>query len=266
MALPCIEPRTSKKKYKMVKSLSQLKVKIFADGANIDSIKSMSKLSYIKGFTTNPTLMKKSNIKDYKDFALEALKIVQNKPISFEVFADEIDEMENQAREINSWGKNIFIKIPVTNTKGESTANLISKLSNSGILCNVTAIFTKEQIFKIIEKINIDSKMILSVFAGRIADSGIDPVPVMQDIIYTLRDYKNIELLWASPRELLNIFQADQVGCHIITVADDLLKKLNNIGKDLNEFSLETVSMFYNDAQAAGYKINSNLTNKKNFN
>ena len=249
----------------MVKSIDQLNVKIFADGADINSIKSLSQISYIKGFTTNPTLMKKSGVDNYKKFSKEILKIVKDKPISFEVFADEIDEMEEQAREINSWGENVNIKIPVTNTKGESTAELVSKLSDSGIICNVTAIFSNDQIINIIKKINFDTKMILSVFAGRIADTGIDPVSIMKESINIIKEYKNIELLWASPRELLNIFQANHIGCHIITVSDELLKKLTSIGKDLDQFSLETVSMFYNDAKAAGYQIITDLQNKKNI-
>jgi len=243
----------------MVKSIDRLNVKIFADGADINSIKSLSQISYIKGFTTNPTLMKKSGVENYKKFSKEILQIVKDKPISFEVFADEIDEMEEQAKEINGWGENVNIKIPVTNTKGESTAELVSKLSDSGIICNVTAIFSNDQIINIVKKINFDTKMILSVFAGRIADTGIDPVPIMKESINIIKEYKNIELLWASPRELLNIFQANHIGCHIITVSDELLKKLTNIGKDLNQFSLETVSMFYNDAKVAGYQIVTDL-------
>lgn len=230
-------------------------IKIFADGANLKDIIELNKLPYVKGFTTNPSLMKKAGVSDYKDFALEVLKYVKDKPVSFEVFADEINEMEEQAKIISSWGKNINIKIPITNTKGFSTADLISKLANGGIMCNVTAIFNINQIKKILEKLNKDKSIILSVFAGRIADTGIDPVPVMEEIVNYSKSHYKAEILWASPRELINIYQADEVGCHIITVQKDILNKIKLIGKNLDEYSLETVKVFYKDANDAAFII-----------
>ena len=231
------------------------KIKIFADGADINSILELNKNPLIKGFTTNPTLMKKAGVTDYKEFAQELLDKIDNKPISFEVFADDINEMEKQAFKISYWGSNVNIKIPITNTKKESTVNLISKLTNSGITCNVTAVFTVEQLESIIDKIENDSKIIISVFAGRIADTGVDPCPIMKKCSLKLKNMNNAELLWASPRELLNIFQAESCGCDIITVPNDLLSKMSNIDKNLEQFSLETVSMFYDDAVKAGYFI-----------
>jgi transaldolase len=234
---------------------NDLKIKIFADGADIESIRNLYAQPNIKGFTTNPTLMKQAGIQDYKGFALEVLKIVTDRPVSFEVFADEIHEMEKQAIEIAKWGKNVNVKIPITNTKGESTARLVEILSAKGIICNVTAIFTISQLQEIVDILDPKTPAILSIFAGRIADTGFDPVPLMLEAVKIAKSKPLSEVLWASPRELLNIFQADEVGCHIITVTPDLIKKLNGVGKDLAQFSLETVEMFYRDATAAGYSI-----------
>jgi transaldolase len=232
-----------------------MKIKIFMDGADIDQMMIWSKNPMIKGFTTNPTLMKKSGIKDYKDFALKAVNALpKDKPISFEVFSDNLNDMEEEARIINSWSKNIFVKIPVTNTKGESTASIISKLSNDMIPLNITAVMTMDQVIEIKNALNKECPAIISIFAGRIADTGVDPLPLMMNAVKNCND-KNIEILWASPRELLNVIQADQCGCHIITATPDVLNKLALIGKDLNEYSLETVKMFYNDAIAAGFNI-----------
>jgi transaldolase len=230
-------------------------ISIYADGADLKQILQLNKLDYIEGFTTNPTLMKSSGIKNYKKFAIDLLGHIKNKPISFEVFADDIYEMERQAYEIASWGKNINIKIPITNTKGVSTKKLISKLSKDGIICNVTAIFTKKQLYDLMTEIKKQSHIILSVFAGRIADTGVDPETILKQCSKILKKFPNSKLLWASTREVFNIFQAARSGCQIITVPNDILLKLNNIKKNLNTFSIETVKMFYNDAQKAGYKI-----------
>ena len=236
-------------------NISDLKVKIFADGADLNSICALYTKPFIKGFTTNPTLMRQAGISNYKSFALEVLQEVPDRPVSFEVFADDIPGMEEQAMEIASWGKNVNVKIPITNTKGESTANLVKLLSYQGVVCNITAMFTLEQVQNIVDVIIPDTPAILSIFAGRIADTGFDPVPLMKEAVNIASVKPKAEILWASPRELLNIFQADEVGCHIITVTPDVLKKLSGIGKDLTTFSLETVSMFYNDAKTAGYTI-----------
>ena len=199
--------------------------------------------------------MKKSGIKNYKEFAQDLIKEISDKPISFEVFEDELINMEKQARQIATWGKNVFVKIPVTNTKGESTHELVKKLSDEGISCNVTAIFTFGQLKLITDSLNNETPIILSIFAGRIADTGIDPMPIMKECIEYTKNKKNIEILWASTREVLNIFQANSINCQIITVPNDLLKKLNNLNKDLKEFSKETVMDFYKDAKSAGFKI-----------
>ena len=234
--------------------LNKLKIKIFADGADSKSMMELNSNPLIKGFTTNPTLMKKAGVIDYKNFAKKILKEI-NKPISFEVFADDFESMKIQAEEIASWGSNVNVKIPITNTKGEKSLDLIRELSNKGIICNITAIFTLTQLSEVLESLNSATPAILSVFAGRIADTGIDPVPIMREAVKYTKKNNNYEILWASPRELLNIFHADEVGCHIITVSHDILKKIDLINKDLEKFSLETVSMFYSDAVKAGYKI-----------
>jgi len=234
---------------------SDLRIKIFADGADLDGIRDMAGNPLIKGFTTNPTLMRKAGVEDYKAFALDVLKIVTDRPVSFEVFADEFDEMEAQALEIASWGDNVNVKIPVTNTRGEGSAPLVERLSAEGVAVNVTAMFTLEQVEEIIAVLDPATPAILSVFAGRVADSGRDPVPHMEKTVEIAKAKPKAEVLWASPRELLNILHADEAGCHIITVTHDVLRKLDTFGKDLGEFSLETVKMFYDDAQAAGYGI-----------
>jgi transaldolase len=235
--------------------LNKLNIKIFADGADLKSFRNLNSKNFIKGFTTNPSLMKKSGIKNYKKFAQDLIKEISDKPISFEVFEDEIIGMEKQARQIAAWGKNVYVKIPITNTKGESTHELVKKLSDERISCNVTAIFTFEQFRLISDSINNETPAILSVFAGRIADTGIDPMPIMRKCIKYTKNKKNIEILWASTREVFNIFQANSINCQIITVPNDLLKKLNNLNKDLKNFSKETVMEFYKDAKSAGFKI-----------
>jgi transaldolase len=232
-----------------------LKVKLFADGADISGIKEMALNPTISGFTTNPTLMRKAGVLDYKGFAKEVLKIVPNKSVSFEVFADDFPTMERQAIEIASWGKNVNVKIPVTNTKGDFCGALVKKLSDAGVQVNVTALMTLEQVQRVTDVLNPNTPAIISVFAGRIADTGIDPVPVMAKAVEIMKTKPKSELIWASPRELLNIFQAEEVGCHIITATNDILKKLSLFHKDLDAFSLETVEMFYKDAKAAGFNI-----------
>lgn len=235
--------------------INKLNVKIFADGADLKNIRALYAQPFIKGFTTNPTLMRQAGVSNYKSFALEVLQTVKDRPVSFEVFADDIMSMEAQAFEIASWGKNVVVKIPITNTKSVSTAPLVKHLSTSGVVCNITAIFTLAQVQEIVDIMNPVTPAILSIFAGRIADTGVDPVPLMRKAVKIASVKPKAEILWASPRELLNIFQADEVGCHIITVTNDILKKLALLGKDLKNFSLETVSMFYNDAKTAGYTI-----------
>jgi transaldolase len=234
---------------------TDLKVSIFADGAHIDGILEMYRNPLIKGFTTNPTLMRKAGVDDYAAFAHDLLAVIPDRPISFEVFADDFGEMETQAIEIASWGRNVNVKIPVTNTKGISAAPLIRRLARQGLRLNVTALMTLEQVKTVAECLADSPSSYISVFAGRIADTGRDPVPVMAEAVAYLVAYPNLKLIWASPRELLNIFQADDIGCHVITVTNDVLKKLSLVGKSLDEYSLETVQMFYNDAQKAGYKL-----------
>ena len=235
--------------------LKSLKVKLFADGADLAGMKEMASNPAIKGFTTNPTLMRKAGIADYKAFALQVLQVVGGRPISFEVFADDFDTMEKQALEIASWGKNVNVKIPVTNTKGEFCGPLVERLARAGVQLNITAITTLDQVRHVTDRLAADVPAIVSVFAGRIADTGRDPVPLMKEAVGILKSKPRAELIWASPRELLNIFQADAVGCHIITATNDILKKLSLVGKDLDAYSLETVEMFYKDAKAAGYTI-----------
>ena len=235
-------------------SLQDLKVKIYADGADKEGMLALYKNEHIKGFTTNPTLMNKAGIKDYRAFAKELLAVITDRSISFEVFTDDINDMERQALEIKTWGKNVYVKIPITNTKGESCLPLIKKLSSAGVQLNVTAMLTVEQVKGACEALKGGAPSIASVFAGRIADTGRDPMPLMKDASIC-KKVPTVELLWASCRELLNIFQADAAGCAIITVPHDILKKLPNVGKELNEVSLDTVRMFYKDATAAGYKL-----------
>lgn len=232
-----------------------LKVKLFADGADLSAIKEMYANPLIRGFTTNPTLMRKAGIADYKAFAKEVLAEIPDRPISFEVFADDFDAMEQQAYEIASWGKNVNVKIPVTNTKRQFSGPLIERLAKAGVQLNITAILTLDQVRRVTQCLAPQTPASVSVFAGRIADTGRDPVPLMAEAVKILKARPRAELIWASPRELLNIFQADSIGCQIITATNDILKKLNLVGKDLADYSLETVEMFYKDATAAGYKI-----------
>jgi transaldolase len=238
-----------------VPKIDELEIKLFCDGADFDSIVKMYANPYIKGFTTNPTLMKKAGITDYEQFGRKVLTAVPDRPISLEVFADDLPGMEKQARKIATWGPNVNVKIPVTNTKGEFTGRLIGALSKDGIVLNVTALLTVDQIAQVAEALCPETPAIISVFAGRVADTGVDPVPLMEEGLKHLKNRPKAELLWASPRELLNVFQADEIGCHIITATPDILAKLKLVGKDLQEYSLDTVKMFYNDASAAGYSI-----------
>jgi transaldolase len=235
--------------------IDDLKIEIYADGADIQSFLNLNSQKFIKGFTTNPSLMKKAGVQNYTEFAKDLLSKIKDKPISFEVFADDLENMELQAKKISSWGRNVFVKIPITNTKGESTKLLIKNLNKQNIACNVTAIFTLDQVKAIIDIVDNSTPLILSIFAGRIADCGIDPLNIVKKAIDLAKPKKNIKILWASTRELFNIFQANEINCHIITVPNDMLKKIKYLGKDQIAFSLETVINFYNDAKAAGFKI-----------
>jgi len=234
--------------------LPNLKIKIFADGADLNSIEKLTSNNIIKGFTTNPSLMNKSGINNYEKFAKDVLKVT-DLPVSFEVISDEEQEIYNQAKKISSWGENIYVKVPITNTKGIFLGSLIKKLQDEKIKLNITAITTFEQVLKLNQFLRKDLSIYLSIFAGRIADTGVDPSIIMSKSIELYKDNKNLEFIWASPRELLNIFQADSLGCHIITVTENILNKINLIGKDLDEYSLETVKMFYNDAISAKLKV-----------
>jgi transaldolase len=236
-------------------ALADLKVKVFADGADLDGMVEMYKKPFIRGFTTNPTLMRKAGVSDYRAFARSVLAAIPDRPISFEVFSDDFAEMDRQAREIASWGDNVNVKIPVTNTQGEPSYKLIRALATSGIKLNVTAVFSLEQTREVVNHLDPKTPAYVSIFAGRIADTGRDPMPHMAAAKALLHVLPHAELIWASPRELLNIFHADAVGCDIITVTNDVLGKLPNLGKDLGQFSLETVQMFRTDAVKAGYKL-----------
>jgi transaldolase len=238
-----------------MKPLSELRVKIFGDGAELSGMQALYRQPFIRGFTTNPTLMNKAGIRDYRAFAREVLAAIPDRPISFEVFSDELGEMERQAREIARWGSNVYVKLPVTNTRREPTDSLIERLSHEGVKVNVTATMTLAQVRAIVARLKGGAPSCVSVFAGRIADTGRDPVPIMKEALEILRVEPKAELIWASPRELLNIFQADAIGCHIITVTGDILAKLSNVGKDLDDYSLDTVKMFHSDAQKAGFKL-----------
>lgn len=233
----------------------KLKVKLFADGAEKAGMLEMYQNPLISGFTTNPTLMKIAGVSDYEAFAKDILTHIPDKPISFEVFSDEFDEMERQALDIASWGENVYVKIPITNTKGEPSVPLVATLSENGVKVNVTAMFTVEQVQSVIPGLSNGPGGYVSVFAGRIADAGLDPLPIMREVLGLIKDYPGIELIWASPRELYNVVQADEIGCDIITATNSILKKLSSLGKDLNQFSLETVQMFYDDASEAGYTL-----------
>lgn len=239
----------------IVERLAQLKVRIFADGADLATMLDMARRSWIKGFTTNPTLMRNAGVTNYKDFALNVLAEIGDRPISFEVFADQPSDMEQQAREIASWAKNVYVKIPVTNTAGEPMYDLVHQLAHAGVNVNVTAIMTLNQVREVAAAVSGGSNCLISVFAGRIADTGRDPLPIMRAAVQELREYPNAELLWASPRELLNIFHADAVNCHVITATPEILSKVTLVGKDLDEYSLETVRMFHRDAAASGFVL-----------
>jgi transaldolase len=238
-----------------MKKIENLKVKIFADGANKKDMLEMNSKSFIKGLTTNPTLMKKEGITDYREFCKDILTTIKDKPISFEVFSDDFKEMERQAMEISSWGENVYVKIPITNTKKETCYEIVKKLSKQKVKLNITAIMTLTQVKQVVSALEPNVPSYISVFAGRIADTGIDPEPLMAEAVELLKLAPASELIWASPRELLNIFQADKIGCHVITATNDILKKLSLVGYDLNEYSLDTVKMFYSDAIDANFKL-----------
>lgn len=238
-----------------MKKIEELKVKIFADGADKTGMLEMYEKPFVKGLTTNPTLMKKAGITDYRAFCKDILTSIKDKPLSFEVFSDDFDEMERQALEIASWGDNVYVKIPITNTKQETCYALVQKLASQRVKLNVTALMTLDQVRNVVASLNPNIPSYVSVFAGRIADTGYDPVPLMSAAVEILKAAPAAELIWASPRELLNIFQADEIGCHVITVTNDILKKLSLVGYDLNNYSLDTVKMFYADAVAAGFKL-----------
>jgi transaldolase len=235
--------------------LDRISTKIFADGADLDGILRLAEDPMIKGFTTNPTLMWKAGLTDYADFAQRLLEQIRDKPISFEVFADDEPEMRRQAKQLAAWGPNVYVKIPVTTTGGESMARLVRELSEDGVQVNVTALFTTAQVELITAAVADGAPSCISVFAGRIADAGVDPLPIMQRAVDIMSAAPSAELIWASPREVLNLVQADQVGCHIITMTHDLLPKVKSLGKDLDQFSLETVQMFHRDAAAAGFTL-----------
>jgi transaldolase len=239
----------------LIPSINDLKVKLFADGADLEGMVKMASLSHISGLTTNPTLMKKAGITDYTKFAREVLGEISLKPISFEVFSDDVEEMKIQGEKIASWGDNVYVKVPITNTRGETTESVVRHLSDKGIKVNVTAVMTHGQLQSILEALNPEVSSYISVFAGRIADTARDPINVMKQCLETIATNVNSELIWASPRELLNVFQANDIGCHVITATNDILKKLDLVGKNLEEYSIETVQMFFQDAKSSGYTI-----------
>jgi transaldolase len=246
---------TRREAFRDLTTLSDLRVKIFADGADFEGMVEMRANPLISGFTTNPTLMRKSGVSDYRAFAQAVLAAIPDRPISFEVLSDDFEIMHRQAIELAGWAPNVFVKIPITDTHGRSSANLLRRLASEGIRINVTAILTLEQVAVAAEAVAASPSAAISVFAGRIADTGRDPVPLMAKAVEVLKPHPNMELIWASPRELLNVFQADEIGCHIITATTDILKKLDLVDKDLSEFSLETVRMFVRDAQLAGLEL-----------
>jgi len=237
------------------KPVEALRVRIFADGADLPVMLEMARQKWIRGFTTNPTLMRKAGVADYRAFARDVLAAIPDRPISFEVFSDEFAEMERQAIEIASWAPNVNVKIPVTNTRGEFAGPLLRRLSKANVALNVTAVMTADQVAAVVEAMEGSTPAFVSVFAGRIADTGRDPLPIMIASLEHIRARPGTELIWASPRELLNVFQADEIGCHVITVTDDILKKLSFVGRDLTQFSLDTVQMFRTDAVRAGYTL-----------
>lgn len=238
-----------------MKRIEELKTKIFADGADLAGMLEMYRNPLIKGFTTNPTLMRKAGVTNYRVFANSVLREIKDRPVCFEVFADEFAEMEAQALEIATWGPNVFVKIPVTNTRREPSAPLIRRLAQGGVRLNVTAVMTLQQVKDIASCLGEAPAAYISLFAGRVADTGRDPMPIMAEAVEFLHGFPRVELIWASPRELLNVFHADAVGCHIITVTNDILQKLHLIGKDLDEYSLDTVKMFYDDGRQAGFSL-----------
>jgi len=238
-----------------MEKVSDLKVKLFADGADLAGMLEMYEKPYIQGLTTNPTLMRKVGITDYRKFAQEVLTHIKTKPISFEVFSDDLEEMERQALEISTWGTNVYVKIPITNTQGKSTERIVENLVKKDVKVNVTALMTTEQVTRISKVLGDSIPNYVSVFAGRIADTGRDPLEIMSASLQILEKNISTELIWASPRELLNVFQANDIGCHIITATNDILKKLDLVGYDLDSYSLDTVKMFRNDALSAGYSL-----------
>jgi len=238
-----------------MKKVEDLKVKIFADGADKSAMLEMYQKPFIKGLTTNPTLMNKAGIRDYRAFCKDILLSIKDKPLSFEVFSDDFKEMERQALEIASWADNVYVKIPITNTKSETCYALVKKLAKEKVKLNVTALMTLDQVSHVVESLDASVPSYISIFAGRIADTGRDPLPMMIEALSRMKSNPLSELIWASPRELLNIFQADDIGCHVITVTNDILKKLSLVGYDLDKYSLDTVKMFYNDAVVAGFKL-----------
>ncbi len=246
-----VDPRLSTR----TKSVTELTIKLFADGADVAGMRELSRNPLIRGFTTNPTLMRKAGVTDYRLFAQDILQAIPDRPISFEVFSDEFAEMERQAWEIWQWGPNVYVKIPITNTRGESSYDLVRHLADGGVKVNVTAMLALDQVEHILPALVGGPASYVSVFAGRVADTGLDPVPIMAAAVELLRPYPNVELIWASPRELLNVFQADAIGCHIITATHDILHKLLLVGKDLHAYSLDTVKMFYEDAKKGGYTL-----------
>jgi transaldolase len=235
--------------------MTALRVEVFADGADRAGIEALALNPVIKGFTTNPTLMRASGVTDYEAFAREVLTIIGNRPISFEVFADDFDEMVSQGRRIATWGEQVFVKIPVTDTRGRPSSAVLRTLSSEGVQLNVTAMTTPEQVQKVVDHLQTGVQHFVSLFAGRVADTGRDPLPLVKRTLDILQSRPEVRLIWASPRELLNVIQADEVGCHVITVTHDLLKKLPLLGKDLDEYSLETVQMFHRDAVTAGFTL-----------
>jgi transaldolase len=246
---------TGSQSIKFRANMRKLKVKLFQDGADLNAMIEAKKRGSVSGFTTNPSLMRKAGVTDYKAFALKAIAAIPDLPISFEVFSDDFETMEREAREIASWGGDTYVKIPICNTKGQSAAPLIKKLSAEGFSLNVTAIFTLDQVKEVADAAHKDARTIVSVFAGRVADTGIDPIPLMTQSVALLKHLPKAELLWASPREVLNVIQADECGCHIITATPDIVGKMSLSGKDLLGYSLETVKTFYEDARAAGFKL-----------
>jgi transaldolase len=238
-----------------MKKVEDLKVKIFADGADKSGMLEMYQKPFIKGLTTNPTLMNKAGIRDYRAFCKDILLSIKDKPLSFEVFSDDFEEMESQALEIASWGDNVYVKIPITNTKSETCYALVKRLAKNKVKLNVTALMTLDQVSHVVESLDTSVPSYISIFAGRIADTGRDPLPMMSEALNRMKVNPLSELIWASPRELLNIFQADDIGCHVITVTNDILKKLSLVGYDLDNYSLDTVKMFYKDAVNARFKL-----------